>query len=170
MNKLMNYISFKIDEQLNKIKDKAQTYKLQQYNNIDKSSKIGSNVQFIGSKQQFYIGEMTYINEAMIVTGNKAKIKIGSYCAIGYRVSIKALTHNVINPSVNDDGSVEHVEKDIEIGNSCWIGDNVYIREGVKIGNRVTIGANSVVTKSFPDDVIVAGVPAKIIKSKLNGI
>jgi len=165
MYKLINYISFKIDEQLNKIRHRAQKYKLQKYRNIHNSSKIGLNVQFIGPEEQFYVGEMTYINEAMLATGNKAKIKIGSHCAIGYRVSIKALTHSVNNPSVNKDGSVDHVEKDIEIGDSCWIGDNVYIREGVKIGNRVTIGANSVVTKSFPDDVIVAGVPAKIINS-----
>lgn len=165
MGKLINYLSFKIDEQLNKIKDRAQKYRLQKYNNIHINARIGPSVQFIGPSHQFYVGEMTYINEAMIATGNKAKIKIGSHCAIGYRVSIKALTHNVINPSVNDDGSVEHVEKDIEIGNSCWIGDNVYIREGVKIGDRVTIGANSVVTKSFPSDVVVAGVPAKIISS-----
>lgn len=52
------------------------------------------------------------------------------------------------------------------------IGDNVYIGPGVKIfgpitiGNNVTIGAGAVVNKSFPDNVVIAGVPAKIIKYK----
>ena len=52
------------------------------------------------------------------------------------------------------------------------IGDDVYIGPGAKIfgdiaiGNNVSIGANAVVNKSFPDDVIIAGIPAKIIKSK----
>lgn len=52
------------------------------------------------------------------------------------------------------------------------IGDNVYIGPGVKmfgpitIGNNVSIGANAVVTKSFPDNVVIAGIPAKIIKVK----
>lgn len=52
------------------------------------------------------------------------------------------------------------------------IGDNAYIGPGAKIfgniiiGNNVSIGANAVVNKSFPDNVIIAGVPAKIIKYK----
>lgn len=57
-------------------------------------------------------------------------------------------------------------------GGTPVIGDNVYIGPGVKIfgpitiGNNVTIGANAVVNKSFPDNCVVAGVPAKIIKHK----
>lgn len=52
------------------------------------------------------------------------------------------------------------------------IGDNVYISTGVTIlapvviGNNVTIGAGAVVTKDIPDNAVVAGVPAKIIKMK----
>lgn len=52
------------------------------------------------------------------------------------------------------------------------IGDNVYIATGakilgpIKIGNNVTIGANAVVINEVPDNVIVAGVPAKIIKKE----
>lgn len=55
-------------------------------------------------------------------------------------------------------------------GNAATIGDNVVIGAGAKIigdviiGNNVTIGANAVVTKSFPDNCVIAGVPAKIIK------
>lgn len=54
----------------------------------------------------------------------------------------------------------------IEIGNNCWIGANVVILPGVKIGNNVIIGAGAIVTKSFPDNCIIAGNPAKIIKIK----
>lgn len=54
------------------------------------------------------------------------------------------------------------------------IGDNVYIAAGArligsfKIGNNVIIGANSVVLTDIPDNCVVAGVPAKIIKSNVN--
>jgi len=52
------------------------------------------------------------------------------------------------------------------------IGDNVYIGPGAKlfgaieIGDNVTIGANAVVNKSFPSNVVIAGIPAKVIKEK----
>lgn len=55
---------------------------------------------------------------------------------------------------------------------SCYIGDNVYIGTGaiimnpVKIGNNVTIGAGAIVTKDIPNNAIVAGNPAKIIRYK----
>lgn len=55
--------------------------------------------------------------------------------------------------------------KPVSIGNNVWIGDGVCIMPGVKIGDNVIIGANAVVTHNFPNNVVIAGVPAKIIKS-----
>ena len=52
---------------------------------------------------------------------------------------------------------------DITIGSGCFIGSRVTILKGVTIGNNVIIGAGSVVTKDMPDNVFVAGVPAKIM-------
>lgn len=53
----------------------------------------------------------------------------------------------------------------IEIGNNCFIGNKSIIMPGVKIGNNCVIGTGSVVTKSVPDNSIVAGNPAKYICS-----
>lgn len=52
------------------------------------------------------------------------------------------------------------------VGDNCYIGLDVKIFGSVKIGNNVTIGANSVITKDIPDNAIVAGVPARIIRFK----
>ena len=52
----------------------------------------------------------------------------------------------------------------IIIGNNVWIGGNVTVLAGVTIGNGVVIGAGSTVTKDVPDNVVIAGTPAKIIK------
>lgn len=80
----------------------------------------------------------------------------------------------VINPDVRIGANCTiHVCVNIGMGASI-IGDNVYISPGVKIvkpvhiGNNVTIGANAVVNKDFPDNCVIAGVPAKIIKMKQN--
>ncbi|MFC6260174.1 DapH/DapD/GlmU-related protein [Levilactobacillus fujinensis] len=54
--------------------------------------------------------------------------------------------------------------KPIAIGNDVWIGGNVTIIGGVHIGNNVVVGAGAVVTKDVPDNTVVAGVPARVIK------
>lgn len=51
----------------------------------------------------------------------------------------------------------------IKIGCQCWIGTNAVILPGVTLGDNVIVGAGAVVTKSFPSNVIIGGVPAKII-------
>lgn len=53
------------------------------------------------------------------------------------------------------------------IGKNVWIGEGVTILANVKIGNNCIIGANSVVTNDVPENTVVAGIPARIIK-KLN--
>lgn len=54
----------------------------------------------------------------------------------------------------------------ILIGDNVWLGQNVVILPNVTIGNNVTVGAGAVVTKDIPDNCIVAGIPAKIIRYK----
>jgi len=52
------------------------------------------------------------------------------------------------------------------IGNNVWIYAGAKVLGGVKIGNNVTIGANSVVTHDIPDNAVVAGVPARVLRYK----
>lgn len=54
-----------------------------------------------------------------------------------------------------------------EIGDNCFIGLSAKVMGKVKVGNNVTIAPNAVVTHDVPDNCVVAGVPAKIIKYKL---
>ena len=53
---------------------------------------------------------------------------------------------------------------DVVIENNVWIGENAVIIPGVRIGKNSIVGANSVVTKSFKNNSIIGGVPAKLIK------
>ena len=70
------------------------------------------------------------------------------------------------NHDINDLNS-HSKPKDVWIGKRCWIGMNSIILPGVTLGDDTIIGAGSVVTKSFKDGkVIIAGSPAKVIKSK----
>ena len=63
----------------------------------------------------------------------------------------------------------KHLEEDeswVQIGDNCYIGLSAKLFGPLKIGNNVTIGANAVVTKDIPDNAIVGGIPAKIIRFK----
>ncbi|MGM8317302.1 DapH/DapD/GlmU-related protein, partial [Clostridium perfringens] len=54
--------------------------------------------------------------------------------------------------------------KPVTIGNNVWIGGHATINPGVTIGNNVVVASGAVVTKDVPDNVVVGGNPAKIIK------
>lgn len=53
----------------------------------------------------------------------------------------------------------------VEIGEDCWIGANSLVLKGVKIGDRSVVAAGSVVTANVSDDCVVAGNPARIVRS-----
>ena len=80
------------------------------------------------------------------------------------------ITHSMLNLMKND-LPVRRKEKYpekvgcIEIGDNVFIGSGTYITYNVKIGSNVIIGACSLVNKDIPDNCVVAGVPARIIKT-----
>ncbi len=107
-------------------------------------------------------GKNVFFNTNCVVLDANT-VKIGDNVFIGPNVQIYTSTH----PLDATERLKFQFAKPISIGNDCWIGGNAVICPGVIIGNRSVIGAGSVVVKNVPDDVLVAGNPAKIIK-KLN--
>lgn len=62
--------------------------------------------------------------------------------------------------------SPDIIDYHVNIGDNCYISTGVIILAPIDIGNNVTIAAGAVVTKDMPDNAVVAGVPAKIVKMK----
>ena len=90
---------------------------------------------------------------------NRKGIHIGSGCLIASGTTILAHEHIFVKP----DGS--YYMKDTYIGDNCFIGVRSLICPGVHIGNQCVVGGGSIVTKDVPDNCMVVGVPAKIIKT-----
>jgi len=84
-------------------------------------------------------------------------LEIGEGTVWATNVCIQTGNHDFIDRNKYRTGSVK-------IGRNCWLGTAVTILPGVELGDNVTVGANSVVTKSFPSNCVIAGVPAKIIR------
>jgi acetyltransferase-like isoleucine patch superfamily enzyme len=97
-------------------------------------------------------------SEGLIEIGDS--VLISSYCYIGPG------NHRFDDPEkpIMEQGMEQG--KGIKIGSNCWIGTKVTILDGVTIGHNVIIGAHSLVKDSIPDNAIVAGTPAKILKMR----
>jgi acetyltransferase-like isoleucine patch superfamily enzyme len=101
--------------------------------------------------------------------GGAGGLEIGDECIVGPYLSCHPENHNYCDLTI----SIRHQgvnRKGIKIGKNCWIGSKVSILDGVELGNGSIIAAGAVVTKSFPDNSIIGGVPAKLIKTRNNEI
>lgn len=87
-------------------------------------------------------------------------LEIGKGSIFAWGVKIITANHNL------DDFRQWDVCEPVRIGKQCWLGANAVVLPGVQLGDRVIVAAGSVVTKNFPANCIVAGVPARIIKSR----
>ena len=106
------------------------------------------------------IGEGCFFNHNCSITC-AGEVLIGDNCSFANNVVIVDHDHKVSIEGVKKDLIVESVK----IGDSVWVGANVSILKGVKIGEGAVIAANSVVRNNVSPHTMVAGVPARIIKT-----
>ena len=105
------------------------------------------------------IGKRVFIN-AGCQFQDQGGIEIGDDVLIGPQTIIATLNHDP-NPDKRDG----MFAKPVKIGNKAWLGARVTICPGVTIGEGAIVGAGAVVTKDVPPRTVVAGVPAKFIKT-----
>lgn len=92
-------------------------------------------------------------------------VKIGDRTMIGYRAQILSANH-VIPPKPQRLYDAGDIYAAVDIKNDAWIGGSSIILPGVTIGEGAVVAAGSVVTKDVPPYTIVAGCPARIIRTR----
>ena len=107
-----------------------------------------------------HVGKNFYANFNSIFL-DICPITIGDNCMFGPNAQLYAATHP-LHPVKRNSG-LEY-GKPITIGDNVWLGGGVIIAPGVTLGNNVVVAAGAVVTKSFPDNCVIGGNPAKLIK------
>ena len=129
------------------------------------------------------VRRLIYAFKGSVGAARSLRVKVGEDCrlysasfgdepwlvSIGDRVTVTAgvqfITHDGSTWLLRDDKGRRYRYAPIVIGNDVFIGGNSIILPGVKIGNRVVVGAGSVVNRSIPDNCVVAGVPARFIRT-----
>lgn len=140
--------------------------------------KFGENVNFgVVNSPQFYnsyayiearnknatiiFGSNVHINNGFSIISEK-RISIGSNVLIGHNCQIT--DSNFHDLDKNKRHETDPFPLDVIIGDKVFVGNNVIILKGVEIGENTVIANGSLVTKSFPKNVIIGGVPAKTLK------
>ena len=106
------------------------------------------------------IGDHTRIGLHNTIIG---PVTIGNHVNLAQGITVTALNHNFDDTTkrIDEQGIAT---KPVVISDDVWIGANAVILPGVTIGRHVVVAAGAVVTKDVPDNTIVGGVPATIIK------
>lgn len=108
--------------------------------------------------KNIHVGKNVFINSGCRFQ-DQGGIFIGDDALIGHNVVLATLNHGIA-PALRQ----SLVPAPIHLGDRVWIGSNATVLPGVSIGTNSIVGAGSVVTKDVPENCIVAGVPARLIR------
>ena len=111
------------------------------------------------------VRENTYIGPSHLAcTENGRSIVIGKDCMLSSNINVRTGdSHSIID----ENGSRINPAESVLIGDHVWIGEGAKIMKGVQIMDSSIVASGSIVTHSFPSNVIIGGNPAKIIKSNV---
>jgi acetyltransferase-like isoleucine patch superfamily enzyme len=110
------------------------------------------------------IGAKTVLGQECTISAFQ-NVAIGRECIVADRVMIIDFDHGMVEVErpIRDQGIYK---RDVTIGHNCWIGYGACILRGVQVGDNAVIGTSSVVTTDVPDNAVIGGIPAKLIRMR----
>ena len=107
-----------------------------------------------------HVGDNFLCNYDSVIL-DSAPVTIGNHCLLAPHVQIYTSYHP-FDPK--DRRHMFGYAKPVTLGDDVWVGGGAAILPGVTLGNNVIVGTNATVTKSFGDNVVLAGNPARVIR------
>jgi exopolysaccharide acyltransferase PssR len=112
--------------------------------------------QYFNRVWQMELGEGSVVSfSAKLDKTNPRGLHIGKYTVVTFGAAI--LTHDYVN----------RVDRDVYIGDNCFIGAHALILPGVTIGNNCIVAAATVVARDIPSGCLVAGNPARVVETNI---
>jgi len=139
----------------------------------------------IGPRATLHVGRWAWIGHGTKIRVHEGEVRIGAKTVIGQECTISAFQHVSIGREcivadrvmlIDFDHGVVEVERpirlqgiykrDVRVGHNVWIGYGACILRGVRIGDNSIVGTSSVVTRDVPENAVVGGVPARVIRMR----
>jgi acetyltransferase-like isoleucine patch superfamily enzyme len=153
---------------------------------LDGLSFIGpGTVLQVGKKARIEVGRWSWLGHGCKLRAHEGVISVGAKTVLGQECTISAYQNVSIGREcviadrvmlIDFDHGMVEVERpiryqgiykrDVDVGHNCWIGYGVCILRGVRVGDNCVLGTSAVVTKDVPDNAVVGGVPARIIRMR----
>jgi acetyltransferase-like isoleucine patch superfamily enzyme len=147
---------------------------------------VGPGVTFeIGRDAVVHLGRWAWIGHGSKIRCHEGEVRIGAKTVIGQECTISAFQHVSIGREcivadrvmlIDFDHGVVEVERpirdqgiykrDVRVGHNVWIGYGAAFLRGVTVGDNSVVGTYAVVTRDVPENAVVGGVPARIIRRR----
>ena len=147
---------------------------------------VGPDVTFeIGRDAVVRLGRWSWLGHGTKIRAHEGEVSIGAKTVLGQECTISSFQHVSIGREciladrvmlIDFDHGVTEVERpirlqgiykrDVDVGHNCWIGYGASILRGAQVGDNCVVGTSSVVTHDVPDNAVVGGVPARLLRMR----
>ena len=139
----------------------------------------------IGPDAKIVLGRWSWIGHGTKIRAHEGEVRIGAKTVLGQECTISSFQHVSIGREcivadrvmiIDFDHGVVEVERpvrlqgiykrDVRVGNNVWVGYGACFLRGVTVGDNTIVGTYSVVTRDVPDDAVVGGIPARVLRMR----
>ena len=127
----------------------------------------GTELWVEGNHCKLNIGQRTFIGPSHIAVTEQSDIIIGCDCMLSSHVQIRSGdSHSILSKEINPPMRINH-SRSIFISDHVWLGEGAKVLKGVTIETDSIVSTGAIVTSSFEKNVLVGGIPAKVLKNNV---